>query len=111
MRMTEPKAKSVRALLCRPRRWIKYDWANDSRGNPVMYYDADACRFCLLGAIRHVYWRDWKECDRVVTMVEAECRKRLGWPSKTYNDPITAWNDAPYRRFSSVQALVRKLAI
>jgi hypothetical protein len=45
---------AARELISSPQRWTTAWYARDSNGAPVDPLDASACKWCALGALRHV---------------------------------------------------------
>lgn len=102
--------KTVRELLSDPDRWTKKAMAVDGAGCPVVLYSPEACRWCLLGAMLHVYRSDeeyGKASERLYSMLRPQLQEFS--LSEAFN--LVAWNDAEERTYQEVIDLVTKAGV
>ena len=95
------KAKTVASLFRYPKRWCKGDYAKNKEKVGIDVYDADACSWCLEGAIKKVYPDN---PDRILEKLSKLINSNLF-------GAIPNWNDKPKRTFEQVKALVIKAGI
>ena len=104
--MKPSKYKTVAELLADPGRWTQKAWARDGAGM-VDHPDADtACRWCLVGACRHVYGAGTDECREAVHAIAAEIPGIL-----RAIDKLIAFNDDPKTVHAEVLKAARKAGV
>ncbi len=79
-----------------PSRWCRGALARDRDGRGVSYKSADACSFCIVGAIALAY-PDRETCDRVTMKVGKVVRGLYKRPA------LTTFNNDPGTTFEMVQ--------
>lgn len=99
---TKTKQKKVKDLLTSSRKWTKGTLARDNQGHPVSTGSKAAVRFCLVGAIFHIYWT-YEKANKAISKLERLLEKLLH-----EKRCIGAWNDDPKTKFKDVKELVEK---
>jgi hypothetical protein len=94
----------VKELLADEKAWTRWAFARDAEGNAVSPESRDACRFCLLGAIRRCYAGDhdgmWAAMDRLRQVIPAGDAHE-----------ISEFNDLPGTTHAAVLAVVQEANI
>lgn len=92
----------IKELLSGPEKWTKGHAAINAAGVAVSPYSADACCWCLIGALNKCY----------PDSPSPERDRAFGLLIENFStEPISIWNDAPERTFAEVKELVEKLDI
>lgn len=86
-------------LLSKPGVWTKGCYARDMDGHIVAPTDSGAVRFCIVGAVVHVYPYQKRKALNIFPRVERAMKCKH----------MTSWNDTPERTLQEVVALLRKL--
>lgn len=90
----------VRELLGDESKWNKYVFAKDSTGHGARPLDANACSWCLSGAIIYCYGKD----DSALMAVNSAIFHKIG-------QSTAVWNDARSTTFKDIRSLVEELDI
>lgn len=98
------KYPSVLALFGSSRRWTKGHYAFDKEGNRCDATDPAAKRWCMVGAIWHVYGR--RDTGSAAIDRLDKTLYFLG-----FKEGVTVFNDDPRRRFQTVKRIVRLAGI
>ena len=88
----------VRELFTDASKWTQGPSAKQSDGTPCSEYSAEACSWCLAGAINKCY-------DDIPTAHKVNIKETL---SQTLGMHFIDWNEEPNRTFEEVKALVEK---
>lgn len=92
---------TIKDILTDESKWHKGDLAVNSKGVDVSPDDPDACKFCLLGALKKAYGDN-----------EEEYPKKLSNLYEANNfEGIIGFNDHPSTTFADVMALVEKAGV
>lgn len=92
---------TVAELLTDESKWTKGTFARTANGNLTLDSSDDACRWCLIGAVRRVYGFRTNDYYRAMTAL-----------NNVMQEPWVAdWNDSPERTFAEVRDVVLKAGI
>ena len=60
--------EAAKSLIANPHKWAREAMAYDRKGNEVKPEDPEACRFCMVGALRRVSQTsaDFEQCIRAL---------------------------------------------
>lgn len=94
----------VQPLLSKEERWIKGRFAVNKRGVEVRSENRQAVKFCLIGAIYHVYHYNSSECQEAIIKIGNVLA------SKGFRN-IFMFNDAPERTHAEVLAVIKEANI
>lgn len=84
-----------------PDAWCQGHFAIDKHGCPVSALSADACRFCLMGAVRRAAFKVYPGKQGVYTAVHNKLHAAGGrWPEEI--------NDAPDTTIEDIRQLIAK---
>jgi hypothetical protein len=103
----KPLAKTVQELFSKRGRWCQDDDALDKANVGVTVKSSSAVKFCMMGAIGHVYNTEKKAR-------EATKKLALVLGIKDYIDTeydIAVWNDTISRTIKEVRQVVKKAGI
>lgn len=102
------KNKTVGALLRSKKSWTKGYWARNEKGKRRDINAADACQFCLEGAIRRVYPDTWFVItNRVMDIIRAKFPDRTKYATLG----IPEFNDDKRTTFTQVREVIREARI